>query len=65
VSSAAHVGLPGAMGKEREGERRLVGGPAREMGPICQGNEESVREAGRWARQQVLIKFKIVQTVRT
>jgi hypothetical protein len=41
------------MGKEREEERRLAGGMAHGMGPICQWNEESGREAGKWARPQV------------
>jgi hypothetical protein len=38
--------------KEREGERRLMGGPAHGMGPIRQRNEESGRETGRWAWPQ-------------
>jgi hypothetical protein len=41
------------MGKEREGERRLVGGPACGMGPICHWNEESGRETSRSARPQI------------
>jgi hypothetical protein len=35
------------MGKEREGERRLAGGPAHGIGPIHQRNVERGRENGK------------------
>jgi hypothetical protein len=49
----AHRGVDATMRKEREGERRLVGGPAHGRGPILQRNEESGREGDRWARPQI------------
>jgi hypothetical protein len=36
VSGATHIRVPGATGKEREGERRLAGGAARGIGHIRQ-----------------------------
>jgi hypothetical protein len=49
-----------AMGKEREGERRLAGGPTHEIASISQQNEERGRENGGGSGCD-LIKFEIFQ----
>jgi hypothetical protein len=65
VSRAAHVRVPGNDGEtEREGERKLAGGPAHGMGPIRQRNEERRRE---WQVGPAAIQLnsKYFKTVRT